>query len=114
MDRRFGGGGGREKGKLVAPKRERGKLGGAKEKRGQTGKPFGDPFPLGNLTAPTPARTMRNDFPVEHPPTSDHLYLFALIKETIQSRHGHKNMQVRTWTLAFVVTVWHYPALFGM
>ena len=30
-----------------------------------------DPIPLGNQTARTHARTKRNDFPVEHPPTSD-------------------------------------------
>ena len=30
-----------------------------------------DPIPLGNQTARTHARTKRNDFLVEHPPTSD-------------------------------------------
>ena len=30
-----------------------------------------DPIPLGNQTARTHARTKRNDFPLEHPPTSD-------------------------------------------
>ena len=30
-----------------------------------------DPIPLGNQTARTHARTKRNDFQVEHPPTSD-------------------------------------------
>ena len=72
----------REKGKLLGPKRKResslGPLRPTKEKpHDQKGKgknparTTSDPIPVGNQTARTHARTKRNDFPVEHPPTSD-------------------------------------------
>ena len=44
---------------------------GQKEKRKRPAHTHFDPIPLGNQTARTHARTKRNDFPVEHPPTSD-------------------------------------------
>ena len=63
---------GRGKGKLVAPKEEkRERSAGKKEKGGKHGTLLCDPSPLGNQTARTHARAKRNDFPVEHPPTSD-------------------------------------------
>ena len=79
------GGGGREKGKLPGPKGKResspGPPGPTKEtphdlacQKGKGKRPASttfDPIPLGNQTARTHARTKRNDFPVEHPPTSD-------------------------------------------
>ena len=83
------GGGGREKGKLLETKREKGKLPKTtqdhpgpkrkkpqdhpvtKGKREKTGPRNVRSIPLGNQTARTHALTKRNDFPVEHPPTSD-------------------------------------------
>ena len=67
MDGRYRGVGGREKGKLVAPKRAKGKLGAPEGKKENGGKDFCDPIPLGNQTAftherthaPTHARTAR-------------------------------------------------------
>ena len=63
--------GGREKGKLVAPEGKREKHATPKEKRENTGNLFCDPIPLGNQAARSHARTRRNDFPIEHTPTSD-------------------------------------------
>ena len=48
---------GREKGKLVDPKREKGKFGDPKGKRENCGNHFCDPHPLGNQTARTHARS---------------------------------------------------------
>ena len=53
-----------QKGKGKAPRGKKGK-----GKRAAT--KHLDPIPLNNQTARTHARTKRNDFLVEHPPTSD-------------------------------------------
>ena len=55
------------------PKGKRENSAGPKGK-GKTGNIFWDPIPLGNQTARTHARKKRNDFLVEHPPTSDEFY----------------------------------------
>ena len=71
LDRRFGGWG---KGKGKAPHGQKGKGKASRAKKGKgKGGTHGnwDPIPLGNQTARTHARTKRNDFPVEHPQTSD-------------------------------------------
>ena len=91
--------GGRDKGKLVAPKREKGKLGAPERERETAGSRFWDPIPLVNQTARrharthagmharTHARSARHGtkrFPSwTHPPTSD--YCMFLISVSVLS-----------------------------
>ena len=53
-----------------------------------------DPIPLGNQTARTHARTKRNDFPAEHPPTSD------LTRKHAQTEN---DLSVKPQTMVFVI-----------
>ena len=83
-------GGGREKGKLSAPKGKRESSHSKKGKGKSLAHRIWDPIPLGNQTARTHARTKGNDFPREHPPTSDlsknMKFEFWQIVETLQPR----------------------------